>query len=130
MNCYELQALRKMLFLDVKDAAENVGDKPVSNRTWQYWEAGRSQVPEDIAESMLFWNRWRDDMLEVRLSQCKPLIDNKKIKLNHYKTLDCFEKETGKRNVITWRISQSIAAQLYSEGFVELVESGGLSAND
>jgi hypothetical protein len=120
------------MFLDVKDAAENIGEKPVSNRTWQYWEAGRSQVPEDIAEAMQFWNQWRDGMLGVRLEQCRPndvCGGSEKIKLNYYKTLDCFEKVTGKRNVITWRISQSIAAQLYSQGLVELVESGGLSAN-
>jgi hypothetical protein len=127
MNCYELQALRKLFMLDVREAAELIGGKPVSVRTWQYWESGRSAVPDDIAEAMLFWNSWRDAAFEARISQCHPKRSGKEpIKLNYYKTVDDFEKVTGKRNVITWRLSQSVAAGLYSEGMAVLVETGGL----
>ncbi|NRB79163.1 MAG: DUF1870 family protein [Saccharospirillaceae bacterium] len=126
MNCYELQALRKLFMLDVKEAAELIGK--VSARTWQYWESDRSPVPDDVAEEMLFWNGWRDDCFAARLEQCNPQNSGEdRIKLNYYKTLDDFEVVTGKRNVITWRLSQSVAAQLYSERLADLVESGGLS---
>lgn len=128
MNCYELQALRKLFMLDVSEAAKLIGG--VSNRTWQYWEAGRSPVPDDVAEEMWFWNGWRDDLLEIRLGQCHTGSEEELIKLNYYKTLDDFEKRTGKRNVITWRISQSIAAQLYSERLCNLVDDGGLAIDD
>lgn len=117
--------------LDVREAAELIGDKPVSVRTWQYWESGRSPVPDDIAEAMLFWNGWRDDAFDARMSQCAPKnSDGEPIKLNYYKTVDDFEKVTGKRNVITWRLSQSVAAGLYSEGFATLVETGGLAMGE
>lgn len=129
MNCYELQALRKLLMLDVSEAAEHIGK--VSNRTWQYWESGRSPVPDDVAEEMLFWNSWRDDHLEIRIEQCKKDLDSEElINLNYYKTLDDFEARTGKRNVVTWRITQSIAAQLYSERLCNLVETGGLAIDE
>lgn len=127
MNCYELQALRKLFMLDVSEAAELIGK--VSNRTWQYWEADRSPVPDDVAEEMMLWNCWRDDLLDIRIDQCKA-EDEEPIKLNYYKTLDDFEKRTGKRNVITWRLSQSIAAQLYSERLCNLVDEGGLAVPD
>lgn len=129
MNCYELQALRKLFMLDVSEAAELVGK--VSARTWQYWEAGRSPVPADVAEEMLFWNSWRDDLLELRIEQCgKEPANAELISLNYYKTLDDFEERTGKRNVVTWRLSQSIAAQLYSERLCNLVDQGGLAIDD
>lgn len=131
MNCYELQALRKIFMLDVREAAELIGDKPVSVRTWQYWESGRSPVPNDIAEAMLFWNGWRDDAFDERIKQCKPKNSGlEPIPLNYYKTIDDFEKATGKRNVITWRLSQSVAAGLYSEGMAVLVETGGLAMGE
>ena len=126
MNCYELQALRKLLMLDVKEAAEHIGE--VAPRTWQYWESGRSQVPGDVASAMLDWNAWRDQALKTRVKQINKLASlGERIRLNFYKTLDDFAAATGKRNVITWRISQSVAAELYSENRVELVESGGLA---
>ena len=115
--------------LDVSEAAEHIGK--VSNRTWQYWESGRSPVPNDVAEELFFWNSWRDDLLEIRIEQCKKDSGNEQlINLNYYKTLDDFEVRTGKRNVITWRITQSIAAQLYSEGLCNLVELGGLAIDE
>ena len=50
MTGKELQALRKFLLLDVKEAADIIGK--VSPRSWQYWEAGRSSVPDDVADKM------------------------------------------------------------------------------
>lgn len=46
LNNFELQAIRKLLCLDVSEAAELVAK--VSNRTWQYWESGCSPVPHDV----------------------------------------------------------------------------------
>lgn len=50
MNHKELQACRKLLMLDVSEAAELVGK--VSARTWQYWESCRYPVPQDVEDEM------------------------------------------------------------------------------
>lgn len=122
MNNLELQALRKLFMLDVSEAAEFIGK--VSPRSWQYWEAGRSLVPQDVSNQMTDYAQIRDDLLARRLEQCIP---DERIKLNFYQNIDEFEATTGKRNVVMWRLTQSVAAQLYAEGLAELVKSDGLT---
>lgn len=117
MNNKELQALRKLLMLDVSEAAEHIGD--VSNRSWQFWEAGRSAVPKDVADLMEDYVNLRDSLLRSRINEFEKT--GKRIKLNYYISIDEFEQATGKRNVVMWRITNSVAAELYAERMAELV---------
>lgn len=112
MTNYELQALRKLLFLDVAEAAKEVGE--VTTRTWQRWEDGSRKVPQDIADQMNDWCQLYSDMLDDKR------INNKDI--TYYKTLDDYEVATGKRNVVVWRLTQAI----YSILLLERLRTNGL----
>lgn len=68
MNNIELQALRRLLFFSVPEAAQWVAasdDRPegVSERAWRLWEAGERPVPEDVAERLRTLAMWRQQML-------------------------------------------------------------------
>ena len=105
MTNYELQALRKLLFLDVAEAAKEIGE--VTTRTWQRWEDGSRKVPQDIAGQMNDWCQLYSDMLDD-----KRLNNND---ITYHKTLDDFETATGKRNVVVWRLTQAIYSTLLLE---------------
>ncbi|WP_118986296.1 Aca2/YdiL-like domain-containing protein [Photorhabdus sp. CRCIA-P01] len=67
MTNKELQALRKLLMLDVKEAAECIGG--VSSRTWQYWEAGRYPIPQDVESAIKDFVNLRNSLLKRRISE-------------------------------------------------------------
>lgn len=122
MNNLELQAARKLLMLEVSEAAEEVGK--VSVRTWQYWEAGRTNVPADVLIEM-------NALLEVRLERMRA-IDDQLAKLPEGDTLQlpyclAFEQyqaiNPGARKTL-WRIDQGIAALYYTEGLADLRQAG------
>ena len=64
MTNKELQALRKLLMLDVSEAAKEIGGLKGS-RSWQYWEANRSPVPNDVANKMIALAEKRISMIET-----------------------------------------------------------------
>lgn len=58
MNPTTLQALRRLLFFSVPEAAEHIGG--VTERSWRKWEDGDRAIPEDVIEritAMLDWRR-------------------------------------------------------------------------
>lgn len=123
MNHYELQAMRKLLMLDVKDAAEHIG--ACSTRAWHFWETDRNTVPVDVDEEIcrLIGNR-------------KLIIDNTISSeteigaLKFYKTLTSFIYDYPKSNVIGWRLHQSVTAYLFAEcGDIELSEECDLDTD-
>ncbi|MGP7732915.1 Aca2/YdiL-like domain-containing protein [Oceanimonas smirnovii] len=123
MTNYELQALRKLLMLEVSEAAREIGN--VSPRSWQYWESGRSPVPDDVAHQIRDLADMRIQLIELRFEQVEAA--GEPIALNFYRTLDDYEAVTGKRDVVSWRLTQAVAATLYAEGDATLVEQGGMA---
>src|SRR3546814_1610125 len=63
----ELQATRKLLMLDVAEAADLIGQ--VSPRTWQYWESGRNTVPADVSDEMQALLSIRGEMIDAITEQ-------------------------------------------------------------
>ncbi|WP_437884630.1 Aca2/YdiL-like domain-containing protein [Pseudomonas sp. LRF_L74] len=119
MNNLELQAARKLLMMDVSEAAAEIGK--VSPRTWQYWEAGRSPVPTDVALEV-------EAMLEVRLErmraiddQLAQLAEGETLKLPYHTSFETYAAADTAASKTLWRIDQSIAAMYYTEGHAELV---------
>jgi DNA-binding transcriptional regulator YiaG len=58
MSPAELEALRRILFFSVNEAASLISY--TSEQTWYRWETGRRQVPADIAkaiEQLIAWRR-------------------------------------------------------------------------
>ncbi|MFC0708816.1 DUF1870 family protein [Azorhizophilus paspali] len=118
MNNSELQAIRKLLMLDVREAAEEIGK--VSVRTWQYWESGRSKVPVDIEVEM-------NTLLEVRLERMRAIDDQlsalpegQKLRLPYCLSFEQYLTANLGSTKTLWRMDQGIAALYYTEGVAEL----------
>ena len=52
MRSADLRTLRESLGLSIEWCTSNArkSDKPINNRTWRHWEAGRNQVPRDVSK--------------------------------------------------------------------------------
>lgn len=117
MTGKELQALRKFCMLGVREAAEIIGK--VSARSWQYWESGRSPVPDDVEDMMNGLMTQRQYMLEeakFRIEEADSVIS-----LPFYVAHGEFAKDNTGQGVIPWRLSQSVASELYASGLVTLI---------
>lgn len=113
LNNSELQACRKLLMLDVSEAAELIGD--VSVRTWQYWESGRSSVPADIDQKID--NLIQDRNEEIgRLTEWQMENDGELLKMNYYPSFDQYLENHKKGTKLDWRLHQSVVAFVFSEG--------------
>lgn len=110
LNNHELQAMRKLMMLDVSEAAELIGG--VSNRTWQYWESGRSKVPSDV----------NDKMYEIvsQMNECTgEAIMEQNIDCKWYHTFEDFLKDYPNSNKIWWKVHQAVCGYLFSNGVVQ-----------
>lgn len=120
MNNKELQALRKLLMLEVAEAAEFVGK--VNVRSWQYWEAGRSAVPYDVETEMLDLESIRDHHINALL---KTTEEGAHINLPYFSNFEDYTSNPTtpdeQKNVLSWRINQSVAAYFYAEGLADLI---------
>lgn len=118
MNHKELQALRKLLMLDTSEAAEHVGE--VKARTWYYWEEGKNPIPPEVAGSMLDLERMRKMRIEKARKQ---IHDGGKLKYHtRYEDYNVDpDTPSGQHSVVSWRISQSVAAHFYAEGLADLI---------
>lgn len=106
MNNIDLQAARKMLFLDPQEAADCIG--MVSTRTWQYWEKGEQTVPEDVSEKILALLKKRADALrfgEITYRKDLPAY-------TYYRTFAEYSQAGGEGNIVDWRLAQSVAAAI------------------
>ncbi|UTD54939.1 Aca2/YdiL-like domain-containing protein [Halomonas sp. MS1] len=116
MRGSELQALRKLLMLDIREAAEEIGQ--VSARSWQYWESGRYQVPSDVADKM-----WAAVDIYKRL---KAHIEGLAAKqagfdMSYYTRFEDYHRDHPSKSIINWRIEQAVAAEAYSKGHIVIV---------
>ena len=67
MNKTELEAMRRLLFFSVAEAAELIGD--VTPRSWQYWERGKREIPQDVFEKIKLLGEWRQSAIEALRSE-------------------------------------------------------------
>lgn len=122
MNNKELQALRKLLMLEVAEVAEFVGK--VNVRSWQYWEAGRSAVPADVETEMLDLESSRDFQIESLLKSTES-NDATRFQLPYFSSFEDYTANpttpADQKNVLNWRISQSVAAYFFAEGLADLI---------
>lgn len=119
MNNKELQALRKLFFLSVAEAAEHIGG--VSARSWQFWESGKYSIPEDVADRMLNLAQRRLNMIET----CEDLInenpESEEIIQQYYSSLESFAARYPAATMIDWRLAQSVAAYFCGEMICRIV---------
>ncbi|MTC46729.1 DUF1870 family protein [Providencia sp. wls1922] len=106
MNNFELKQLRQLLFLSQAEAAKYIGD--VEPRSWQRWEKGTSPIPTDVISQMQMLSLTRQDLLDS-------LPDFDHYNYKYFDTIEEYAAESGVKSVVKWRLSQSVAAQLFSE---------------
>lgn len=107
MNNHELQAMRKMLMLDVSEAAEFVGK--VSARTWQHWEAGKYNVPDDVQREIY-------GMCE-QVTECVDSVwgaKEHKGAIRWYHTYDDFLSDYPNGNKAWWKLHQAVCAEIFA----------------
>lgn len=124
MSGKELQVCRKLLMLDVKEAASLLGG--VSPRSWQYWEADRSSVPDDVADKITALLTERQHIIERIEDEVNRYSDNphhedgKRRSYPYYPTLDHFQADHPDQGVLAWRVYQSALADLYAANVIRL----------
>lgn len=124
MTGKELQAMRKFLLLDVKEAADIIGK--VSPRSWQYWEAGRSSVPDDVADKMNGLLSYRQMIIENIEAQAEAHSSNPaqedgdRMIMPYCPTLADYQRHYPGEGVLAWRAYQSAVAELYANDFIKL----------
>lgn len=123
LNNHELQAIRKLLMLDVSDAAELIGK--VSTRTWQYWEVGRNRVPDDVDMEIHALVQLRNDIIDSLCHEKKDFEESSPdgiFKMKYYRTFKEYHQEYPKKTKIHWRIHQTAVSNVFTDGGnVELV---------
>ena len=125
MNHCELQALRKLLMIDVSEAAQHIGN--VSSRTWQYWESARYNIPEDVISSVKDLVHKRQMMIAQLKDKCTAALKKDKHKTIHYhQTFTSFQEKHPKSDVISWRIHQSTTAAVLAELDLSLKDEGAI----
>jgi len=105
MNNVKLQAARKLLFLDVREAAEDIGN--FSIRHWQHLEAGDRTIPEDVKVKILHLLKLRQELMQNQYSG----------KIEYFLNFEDFQKKNANGTKIDWKIQQSV----FAENIINLV---------
>lgn len=121
-----LQALRRLLFFTVEEAAALIGG--VSPRSWQFWERGERTIPADVIETIHRLLAWRaqalatatDALAEMQARHGPP----ESFRLVWYQTPDDWATVPG-FNPLLWRPHCSVAAELAANHGAELVAFDG-----
>jgi hypothetical protein len=122
MNSTTLQALRRLLFFSLSEAALLVAAgavraKGVSERVWQQWEDGEESIPADVAEHMNRLAKWRRMAIEAAVDQIAaaraslPADAELDISLIWYESMDDWLTLAG-RDPVLFRPQQSVVAEL------------------
>ena len=102
----ELKQLRRLLFLEVSEAAALIGD--CESRTWQRWEKGDRAIPIDVTRAIQMLALIRLERLQIEFDEDDP----------NYRYFDSFDKyktSGGTGNELKWRLAQSVATALLCE---------------
>lgn len=132
MNNLQLKALRQGLGLTVADTAELA---QVTKRSFQYWEAGKVPVPNDVVMLMNTMASHYDVVLKKMLEDVEQATwrntdpDNNTDKpmrisptLPFYHSFESFQVSTECKNVAYWRIYQSAISQLLLLGKISKLD--------
>ncbi|PMT73867.1 DUF1870 domain-containing protein [Vibrio parahaemolyticus] len=106
MTNNELKQLRRLLFLEVSEAAALIGE--CEPRTWQRWEKGDRAIPNDVSRVIQMLALTRLERLQVEFDETDP----------NYRYFETFEEYTasgGAGNELKWRLAQSVATALLCE---------------
>lgn len=106
MTKNELKQLRRLLFLDVSEAAALIGE--CEPRTWQRWEKGDRAIPNDVAMVIQMLALTRLERLQVEFDEADP-------NYRYFESFDEYKASGGAGNELKWRLAQSVSAALFCE---------------
>lgn len=106
MTKYELKQLRKLLFIEVVEAAKLIGD--CEPRTWQRWESGDRGIPLDVEQTIQQLVLTRQEQLQFEFNEQDP-------NYRYFDTFEEYKNAGGGGNELKWRLAQSVATALLCE---------------
>ncbi|MGR5451413.1 DUF1870 family protein [Vibrio sp. PNB22_3_1] len=106
MKNNELKQLRRLLFLEVSEAAALIGE--CEPRTWQRWEKGDRSIPNDVVQTMQMLALTRLDQLQVEFDETDP-------NYRYFENFSDYKAAGGAGNELKWRLAQSVATALLCE---------------
>lgn len=109
MKSPEVEALRRLLFFSVPEAAALVGG--VSEQAWRRWEAGSRAVPADVAHRLRGLADWRRAAIDAAARQIGAAPEGTAVALIWYGILDDWATTPGREPEL-WRPQQSVVAAL------------------
>jgi hypothetical protein len=107
-----LQALRRLLFYSVPEAATLIGS--VTERSWRFWEEDQRTIPPDVIERIGQLVAWREQELA---STRHTFQAHPNVPLLWYVSAEDWLTLPG-RELILWRPYCSVIAQLCAEGAI------------
>ncbi|MEJ6002566.1 Aca2/YdiL-like domain-containing protein [Paucibacter soli] len=119
LSAAECQAARQLLLMTQAEAAEWMSTTPVSERAWQYWEAGRRAVPADVAMTLRSACISRDMAIARALEAIHQAPGQRQVGVWYAKVDDW--KWTLRRHGLDWKLHNSVVAHLTGQGLVKLV---------
>lgn len=116
LNGHELNALRKLMMLSTTEAAELIGK--VSVRTWERWEAGAVELPDDVDMEMNGLAALREQII----AEIYGLLEDGQEEFPYYHAFEQWVAAGKEANRVQWRLWQSALADLFvNEQEVKLV---------
>lgn len=106
MTNNELKQLRRLLFLEVNEAAKLIGN--CEPRTWQRWEKGDRSIPADVIQTVQMLALTRMDRLQVD-------IDDQSPNYRYFDRFSDYKAAGGAGNELMWRLAQSVATEVLCE---------------
>lgn len=106
MTKYELKQLRKLLFIEVIEAAKHIGG--CEPRTWQRWESGDRGIPPDVKRTIQQLIFTRQDRLQCDYDENDP-------NYCYFDTFEEYKSAGGEGGKIEWRLAQSVVTALLCE---------------
>lgn len=111
-----LQALRRLLFFSIGEAAQFIATPSVPEQQWQAWEDGTQNVPAAISQRLQELVDWRSTALAATADNIRQQIKDKggvpeAIFILWYERMEDWTS-LPRRNATMWRIQQSVCAGL------------------
>lgn len=117
-----LQALRRLLFFSVDEAAAMIGG--VSPRSWQFWERGDRTIPDDVIATLRRLCAWRQKAIAAGSVQMAKAPVGTELVLIWYGSLDDWTSMSDREPEL-WRPHCSVAAELAARHSAILVTFDG-----
>ena len=121
MTPITLQALRRLLFFTVQDAAHLIAAANRSRKTgweqqWEQWENGEIPIPENVAEKIRELTEWRSTALAATADNIRAQIKEKggmpdSVFVIWYDSLEDWLSLPG-RDPVMWRPQQAVCPSL------------------